>query len=474
MVYKSAKVKNLIKLKKLYSKNVPNFIIIQNKNDLNQINYLRNSKLYIIRPTLPYEDEKTISLAWFLKSIYPIKKNDIKNIVTKFNLNKYEIIVQEYIDWDFRWVMFTRNDFNILFSPQIKLSNKNNITSYSSWFEPNYFLKIELEELWYKIEKYFNYPQDVEFVIKNWKIFIVQTRPITSPILREQIEINLNWKWENIYKLWWIWFKISNIDELKQIDSYTKIIFDNLMPNKSIIINKNNIFVNLLWLLGELNLNLVSFFKYWKNPLNKFFLKYLNKKFLLTPIIKILFFQHITPEVLKIFNKYKNYSFDYNIINYKFSKNLFNLSRNLKEKLIIYLEKEKEKLFENIKTFVKNSSFHGIKKYKNLNTTFSINEKIIINFKGKTLFSIKFSLKEYIIYPGNFEQHPTIKLNKFLKNPQESIIYINSFSDIENWYKFIKKYKNFLKWIIIKNWNPLSHYAIILKENKIPSKIINS
>lgn len=122
-----------------------------------------------------------------------LKNNGIKNV-------KMAVIVQRMIAPDFAGVIFTVNPINkkdILIevikglgdklvsgkiTPATLYVDKNNfrIKKKSGLLEIKETLIEKLAKIASKIEKINNYPQDIEFAIKGSKIFILQSRPITT------------------------------------------------------------------------------------------------------------------------------------------------------------------------------------------------------------------------------------------------------------------------------------------------------
>lgn len=230
------KYSKLIILKK-NNFNIPNLCLFNWKE--HNLNYP-----LILRSSHNLEDSNKHSFAWIFDSFYPIYSlNDIKkwikycekwfkkektisylkiNKINNFDLKK-NYILQEYIEWDLSWVIFTKhnNDFiRIEFVPWINywltdwllswtnifLFNKNNLSDFSlEWICLSDFcywiynwkiikknsldnelilnifmeLKNELLSMALDIEKIFWSPQDIEFTIKNKKIYILQSRDIT-------------------------------------------------------------------------------------------------------------------------------------------------------------------------------------------------------------------------------------------------------------------------------------------------------
>jgi len=239
------KANNLIILEKSWFK-IPKFKSFNDKNILNFEEIKDNfTKPLILRSSYSLEDGKKNAFAWIFESYFPIynkkdydiwlnkclnadKNNRFKTYIeiNKINISKMQknLIVQEFILWDFSWVCFTKNNNNeivveivpwlneplVQWNVKITFSlviNRNNIKEYdikNFYMDSTYktiknkqiidkeFDLLEFEEeillnfknrLLYqflKIEKLFWYPQDIEFTIKWNDIYILQSRNITT------------------------------------------------------------------------------------------------------------------------------------------------------------------------------------------------------------------------------------------------------------------------------------------------------
>ena len=81
-----------------------------------------------------------------------------------------------------------------------------------------------------KIEEIYNYPQDIEFAIKGNKIFILQSRPITT-LIGEPIKTNLIFEksitrdWSVIFAQ--IWHKVYTKEFKKQFGwRYSEVVYE--------------------------------------------------------------------------------------------------------------------------------------------------------------------------------------------------------------------------------------------------------
>lgn len=229
------------KLNFLFKNNlkIPKTFVVNEKNiDFNNILKLYkkyiNSEFYIVRSSCNVEDWWKLSYAWLFCSIFwKISENLLEKNIKKVTSSKnneniilYEkyllwkniekeinIIVQEYIFWDFSGVYFSDLDgkklINIIFwwnkllvdwvenSTNIYLNEKFEVIKIEIWFQKKYLwenydifecnknikvpqniLNIIIENM-KKVEKLFDFWIDVEFTIKNNEFYFLQLRPIT-------------------------------------------------------------------------------------------------------------------------------------------------------------------------------------------------------------------------------------------------------------------------------------------------------
>jgi len=193
------------------------------------------SDKYIIRSSANCEDWKKLSYAWMFKSIEWKYKNWLlhnnikkvfdsinnsfldmyeKNIIGKIIKNrKMNVLIQEYIVWDYSWVylsnindervlwiikwwnkllvdwqvnwinIYMNKNFKIIkqeYNIQEKILDWNfNILEYNKKVIIENKLFLNLIKEFIKIEKIFNFDVDIEWTIKEDKIYILQVRPIT-------------------------------------------------------------------------------------------------------------------------------------------------------------------------------------------------------------------------------------------------------------------------------------------------------
>lgn len=173
-------------------------------------------------------------------------------------------------------------------------------------------------------------------------------------------------------------------------------------------------------------------------------------------IFKIFSFQKLDKNVLKDF--FNNYSYSF-LLSKKSNLNLnFNYNTNFITKLFIKLEN------------IKNISFYYLEKYKKdykwKNYFLQNNYNL-----GKKLFFLNWEIIKITNKKDNYIYKWKIKwiisdLKSFDKNKKNQVLIVKNLD-----FNIFDKLEN-LSWIIIKNWNLLSHNSIILREYKIPS-IIN-
>lgn len=437
---------------------IPESTIIE-KNQIKNCNlsFLKIHKQYILRPSFLNEDNSKSSLAWYYKSIFPLTKNEIveilksNNYIKLFNWkveNLKSIIIQEFIETNIYWVYFTRNPNNIFEKWFYEISNNNDwITSWKKiWNNKLNSLQVkELELLWNNLEKIFSYPQDIEFCIKNNNIIILQTRNITTGNY-------LNYNFKKIIKLNWI-YETLDFDELWEKQDYfsykiLKKLFNCIYIDWKIYFKKSlfNIF---LFKSSEIlnNSNLINFYKNYS--------KYLKYKILFN-IIKIISFQKLDKIVLKDF--FKNYYYSF-LLDKKSNLIIrFDYNTNFITKFFLKIEK------------IKNTSFDYLEKYKKEYIEENYIWEKIYNFENKIFFYkwiiIKSSSKiNNYIYKWKIKWIIT-DLKNFDKNKKNQVLIIENLD-----FNIYDKLEN-LSWIIIKHWNLLSHNSIVLREYKI-SSIIN-
>lgn len=445
----------------LYNNNIsiPETYIINNNNisDCN-FTFLKKNKQYILRPSFLNEDNSKFSLAWFYKSIYPVQKNEIIDIFRNKNYTQLfkgemkdlkSIIIQEFIKSNIYWVYFTKNPNNIFEKWFYEIWNKNNsITSWKIYnnIKLTFIQWKELEILWNKLENIFNYPQDIEFCIKNSIIIILQTRNITT-------WNNTIYSFKKIKKINWIYETLDSDELWEKQDYFSYEVLKNLF--QIIYINWNIYFKKTLF-----PIYLFKTFEYITNNNLKLFIKnykiYFKKKIIFN-LIRIFSFQRLNKLVL--IDLFKNYDYSF-LLNKK-----SNLDLNFEYKNINHITREFLKTEK-----LKNNAFLYLEKYKkNFKYSNFIWED---NYNlDKKLFFLNWKLIKITNETDNFIYKWEIKwiittLESFDKTKKNQVLIIENLD-----FNIYDKLEN-LSWIIIKYWNLLSHNSIILREYKIPS-IIN-
>lgn len=235
------KILNLLKIKNNF--NIPKWFIVTEKedhinNDIYKYYYeIINDKFYICRSSMNNEDSLKLSYAWLFDSIeWRIIDNTLlEDIVDVFNslendfLDEYEekvlwkrvenrkmnVLVQEFILWEVSWVYFSDYSWNRLIE-YIKWTNQflvdwvvksNKLILDKDYNEINHEKNIQYKYIWEnldififdklnnwlsdenkdklinelkRLKTYFDFEIDVEWTIKNWELFILQVRPITT------------------------------------------------------------------------------------------------------------------------------------------------------------------------------------------------------------------------------------------------------------------------------------------------------
>lgn len=154
----------------------------------------QDTYLNISKDKIAHNIQKCFASLFTARAIYYRTKNDFKHDVG------IAVVIQEMIDPDFAGVIFTVDPIHkkdILIEAASGLGEKvvsgsvtpnNYFIDRSSFkikqkqeeefFEEN--LILELAKIAKKIEKHYGSPQDIEFAVKNRKIHILQSRPITT------------------------------------------------------------------------------------------------------------------------------------------------------------------------------------------------------------------------------------------------------------------------------------------------------
>ncbi len=223
------KAYNLCQLKFSLELDIPDFFVVRtsdllsfinNENELEEFNReLRQAvdsfsgDLVVIRSSFTIENGLRESKAGFFPSILDVRKSNIVEKFTEYVRNLQEkygylpmgsIIIQEMVDSEYSGVCFTMDPIStskdIIVIEIVKGPNEPLTSGKRS---PDVYLRINKQsgdileeggkknfgfnwqeiikiiEICKSIEDYFKYPQDIEWVYKNGKIYILQTRPIT-------------------------------------------------------------------------------------------------------------------------------------------------------------------------------------------------------------------------------------------------------------------------------------------------------
>lgn len=187
--------------------NVPPFIVIENKNELDLS--FSNQELFAVRSSFDVEDDDDNSFAGQFDTYLNVKRNNIplyidkvKNSYKKLNISnsKSKIIIQEMVQSDYSGVIFTVNPIGIL-NEVVIVSGKGlgcnvvedkieTTTYYYNVDDKNYYydnsnlltqeILDNLIKISLKIKQIFNKDMDIEYAIKDNVIYILQARPITT------------------------------------------------------------------------------------------------------------------------------------------------------------------------------------------------------------------------------------------------------------------------------------------------------
>lgn len=268
-------------------------------NEANKLNSSNN--LFAVRSSAIAEDGKSTSFAGQFKSFLNVRQKDLLSKIIEVwesgfakNVQRYQstltnisenqipaVIIQKMVNADKAGVGFsvdpitgntescvivsTKNLADKLVSGEINgntyFLNKKGIVQKENKFDNDASLSqnelIKITELMHKVENEFEYPQDIEWAIEANKIYLVQSRPITT--LKETIV------WDN-----------SNI-----VESYSGItspltfsfaihVYEQVYKqfclimgvSKKTIEKNHNVFANMLGIInGNIYYNLISWYK---------------------------------------------------------------------------------------------------------------------------------------------------------------------------------------------------------------------
>jgi len=208
----------------------------------------------IVRSSSPHEDSKNFSYAGQFKSILNVNSFDemIKAIIEVKNSafgnfgnygkkrdEKIAVIVQKQINPQYSGVFFTQNPVSPGFIIEYvkghlgeMVSGKENsykITSLNS-LDKSF---LELYKIGKQIEDYYDSPQDIEFIISEGKIWVVQSRPITTIKKKDYKKIDLRKHIESMS---------GKTLSLGNVKGKIQFIYDDLTPEEAErIFKKGNI-----------------------------------------------------------------------------------------------------------------------------------------------------------------------------------------------------------------------------------------
>ncbi len=234
-IYIWSKTKNLKKLVDFWFL-VPDFIAIPSNiveiinNDNNELKKLCQiiitkfpQSKYIVRSSALIEDQINSSMAGQFHTEINVDKFGLDSAIEKVinqaktllknDLTKLSIIVQEYIEADYSWVCFTRNpnwqreivfDYHKWIGEDIVSWKIIPINETFYWNENKKICSFDIT-IFKNIENKFSFPQDIEWGIKKDKLYILQTRPITTISKNDYdliifLEENLNYNYDFCYE----------------------------------------------------------------------------------------------------------------------------------------------------------------------------------------------------------------------------------------------------------------------------------
>ncbi|HCC23459.1 TPA: hypothetical protein DF272_04790 [Candidatus Falkowbacteria bacterium] len=171
-------------------------------------------KKYTVRSSALIEDSKNKSFAGQFKTKLNLSSDEliggIDEVLKQANdylhgeLDKFSIIVQEYIVPDISGVTFTRNpngsremmieygfcEGEKIVSGEIKPEKINFYRNEKDVKLPKQFLMNQIVEKFKDIENKTKFPQDIEWCIKDNQFYLLQTRPITTITSQQYEQVN--------------------------------------------------------------------------------------------------------------------------------------------------------------------------------------------------------------------------------------------------------------------------------------------
>lgn len=218
-----------INLKKLmdWGFNVPKFVALPayisnnlfvddnlKKEIVQKVSGILQCKKYAVRSSALVEDDKNQSFAGQFKTKLNLSENEIIGGIDELlihandflygELNKFSIIIQEYIAPDISGVAFTRNpncsremiiEYGFCAGEKIVSGEIKPEKMSFYWNElniklPKQFLKNHIVEKFKEIERKNKFPQDIEWCIKGNQFYLLQARPITTILSKQYQQIS--------------------------------------------------------------------------------------------------------------------------------------------------------------------------------------------------------------------------------------------------------------------------------------------
>lgn len=198
------KAGNLIKLREMQEFNIPDFRVFNGPVEELDLSYLKDNIKYAVRSSCYLEDTEGSSCAGQFKTFLNVEKPDvldkINEVIESYDNYGGDVIVQEMIDSDFSGIIFTANPVGLL-NEIVIVSGKGlgeNVvedkvetsTYYYNIDDKIYYadgrdiltkdIVKELVCVALKIKEKFEKHVDIEFAIKDSKIYVLQVRPITT------------------------------------------------------------------------------------------------------------------------------------------------------------------------------------------------------------------------------------------------------------------------------------------------------
>lgn len=438
------------------------------------------SKKYIVRPSYIDEDSQKTK-AWFYKSTLVESIDDFKSIFDRKGVSMFwdthiaprSIIIQEFIQWDIWWVYFTRNPLNIYEKWFYEISTVFEwVTRWFEWEKIMLDSKIEakLFSLWEKVQDIFWHPQDIEFVIKDGKLYFLQSRNITTwDMWLDKRNTSTIWRYMNIDNGEFPKVKVFTYSILRHIIDCT-IVCPYSIYWKRVLLNKkipDSLFAGFL----------TAYKKYLLlKPIYSFF-----RKIIFWQKLDTLFLQHhllqstYTLDVLSehpLPSKYcskKTYTPNISTL-------LFLKIWELKHTSFLELEKCKRYIRKK-NTYWEDIHYLTISEF--LENTHTKNTSII--FTRKKIQSVFENETSIFIKDSTILSSPAKQKNESIVQWWKLKWIVWNVWDIQKWKGTILKTPDLdfqiydcidvLKWVIAQKGKKLSHTAIVLRECNIPTII---